>query len=182
MSNKRRPPRNSDGSLRRANRPRQLTNRSIIARWVEAETLHLKRLGMSYQTIAEHLMGVARGQRQAVVPVPAEGQFPDEYRISMQAVHLAFKRALVRLPNAEAAELRKLDSERLEEMFLALQAEIRKGDSKAIDAGVRVLAHKARLNGYEAPRSIELGGKEGGAIPIEVARRVLEELDHEKEK
>ena len=179
---KMRTPRNSDGTLRRANRSKGLTNRSLIARWVEAETLHLKRLGMSYQAIADHLMAVARGQRQAVVPVPAEVRFPDEYRISLQAAHLAFKRAIVRLPNAEAAELRKLDSERLEEMFLALQAEIRKGDSKAIDAGVRVLAHKARLNGYEAPRSIELAGREGGAIPIEVARRVLEELDHEKGK
>jgi hypothetical protein len=32
--------------MRRANRPKVLTNRSLIARWVEAETLHLKRLGM----------------------------------------------------------------------------------------------------------------------------------------
>src|SRR5258708_34335364 len=117
MSKMRKTPRNSDGTLRRANRSKGLTNRSLMARWVEAEALHLKRLGMSYQAIAEHLMGVARGQWQAVVPVPAEVRVPDEYRISMQAVHLAFKRAIVRLPNAEAAELRKLDSERLEEMF-----------------------------------------------------------------
>jgi hypothetical protein len=177
-----RKPRNSDGSIRRGDRPRRLTNRSLIARWVEAETLHLKRLGMSYLTIAEHLMAVARGQRQALVPVPAEVRFPGDYRISMQAVHRAFRRAIVRLPNVEAAELRKLDSERLEELFLALQAGIRKGDPKAVDAGVRVLAHKARLNGYEATRSVELSGKAGGAIPIELARRVIEELDDEEEK
>jgi len=48
-------PRNSDGTMRRANKPKGLTNRSIIARWVEAETLHLKRLGMGYQAIADHL-------------------------------------------------------------------------------------------------------------------------------
>src|SRR5208282_1735051 len=103
-------PRNSDGTIRRANKPKQLTSRSLIARWVEAETLHLKRLGMSYQAIADHISGVAQGQRKAMVPVPAQVEFPQAYRISMQAVHRAFQRAIVRLPNAEAAALRKLDT------------------------------------------------------------------------
>jgi len=58
-------PRNSDGTIRRANKPKQLTSRSLIARWVEAETLHLKRLGMGYQAIADHMMEIAQGQRMA---------------------------------------------------------------------------------------------------------------------
>src|ERR1700675_3326415 len=93
-------PRNSDGTIRQTNKPRLLTNRSIIARWVEAETLHLKRLGMSYQVIADHIVGVAHGQQQATVPIPQDVQFPEAYCISMQAVHRAFRRAIVRLPNA----------------------------------------------------------------------------------
>jgi hypothetical protein len=140
--------RNSDGTMRRADRPKLLTNRSIIARWVEAETLHLKRLGMGYQAIADHIVDVAHGRRKAMVPVPHDVPFPQDYQISMQAIHRAFRRAIVRLPNAEAAELRKLDSERLEEMFLSLQAGIRQGDPRSIQAGVRVLAHKAEMNGY----------------------------------
>src|SRR5271155_450330 len=88
-SKMRRLPRNSDGTIRRTDRPRRLTNRSLIARWVEAETLHLKRLGMGLQAIAEHLIGVAQGQRKALVPVPEQVQFPEAYRISLQAVHLA---------------------------------------------------------------------------------------------
>ena len=127
--------RNSDGTLRRANKPKGLTNRTVIARWVEAETLHLKRLGMGYQAIAEHLVMVARGQRKAMVAVPPEVHFPEDYRISPQAVHLAFKRAIVRLPNAEATELRKLDSERLEEMFLSLQAGIRGATPNSLRQG-----------------------------------------------
>jgi hypothetical protein len=119
--------RNSDGTIRRPNRPPRLTNRSLIARWVEAEALHLKRLGMNYPMIAEHLMAVARGSRQPFVPLPAHVYFATDYRISTQAVHLALRRALIRLPNAEAAELRKLDSERCEDMYLALQPAIRKG-------------------------------------------------------
>jgi hypothetical protein len=148
--------RNSDGTIRRANQPKQLTNRSIIARWVEAETLHLKRLGMGYQAIADHIVVVAQGHQKAMVPIPSNAQFPPEYRISMQATHLAFKRAIVRLPNAEAAELRKLDSERLDDMFLSLQSGIRQGDTRSIEVGVRVLSHKAEINGYKAPSRVEM--------------------------
>jgi hypothetical protein len=151
-------PRNSDGTIRRPNNPKRLTNRSIIARWVEAETLHLKRLGMGYQAIADHIVEVAQGRQKAMAPVPQDAQFPEGYRISMQAVHRAFRRAMVRLPNAEAAELRKLDSERLEEMFLSLQAGIRQGDPRSIEVGVRVLAHKAEMNGYKAPARVNMTG------------------------
>jgi hypothetical protein len=151
-------PRNSDGTMRQANNPKRLTNRSIIARWVEAETLHLKRLGMGYQAIADHIVEVAQGRRKAMAPVPQDAQFPERYQISMQAVHRAFRRAIVRLPNAEAAELRKLDSERLEEMFLSLQAGIRKGDPRSIEVGVKVLVHKAEMNGYKAPARVDMTG------------------------
>ena len=144
-------PRNSDGTIRRANKPKRLTDRSLIARWVEAETLHLKRLGMSYQAIADHMMGVAQGQQRAMVPIPQDVHLPQGYRISMQAVHRAFRRAIVRLPNAEAAELRKLDSERLDDMFLSLQQGIRRGDPRSIEVSVRVLSLKAEINGYKAP-------------------------------
>jgi hypothetical protein len=144
--------------MRRANRPKVLTNRSIIARWVEAETLHLKRLGMGYQAIADHIVEVAQGRQKAMAPVPQDAQFPEGYHISLQAVHRAFRRAIVRLPNAEAAELRKLDSERLEEMFLSLQAGIRQGDPRSIEVGVKVLVHKAEMNGYKAPARVDMTG------------------------
>jgi len=151
-------PRSSDGTMRRANTPKVLTNRSIIARWVEGETLHLKRLGMSFQAIADHIVEVAHGRQKAMVPVPQDAQFPERYEISMQAVHRAFKRAIDRLPNAEAAELRKLDSERLEEMFLSLQPGIRQGDPRSVQAAVRVLAQNAEINGYKAPARVDITG------------------------
>jgi hypothetical protein len=144
--------------MRRANTPKVLTNRSIIARWVEGETLHLKRLGMSFQAIADHIVEVAHGRQKAMVAVPQDAQFPERYEISMQAVHRAFKRAIDRLPNAEAAELRKLDSERLEEMFLSLQPGIRQGDPRSVQAAVRVLAQNAEINGYKAPARVDITG------------------------
>jgi hypothetical protein len=178
-------PRNSDGTIRQTNKPRVLTNRSIIARWVEAETLHLKRLGMSYQAIADHIGRVARGQQQAMVPLPEHASFAEDYRISVQAIHRAFKRGMARLPNAEAVELRKLDSERCEEMFLSLQPGMRKGDARSIEVAVRVLVHKADLNGYRAPAKLEVAarqemtGKGGGALTLEIVRQLLDATDPE---
>lgn len=151
-------PRNSDGTIRRADQPKRLTNRSLVARWVEAEALYLKRLGMGYQAIADHIVAVAHGRQKAMVPIAEGARFPEGYCISMQAVHRAFRRAIVRLPNAEAAELRKLDSERLDEMLLSLQAAIRQGDPRSIEVAVKLLAHKAELNGYKAPARVEMTG------------------------
>jgi hypothetical protein len=178
-------PRNSDGTIRQPNKPRVLTNRSIIARWVEAETLDLKRLGMSYQAIADHIGRVARGPQQAMVPIPEHASFAEDYHISVQAIHRAFKRGMARLPNAEAVELRKLDSERCEEMFLSLQPGMRKGDARSIEVGVRVLVHKADLNGYRAPAKLEVAGRQemtgkgGGALTLEIVRQVLDATDPE---
>jgi hypothetical protein len=175
-------PRNSDGTIRQTNKPRLLTNRSIIARWVEAETLHLKRLGMSFQVIADHIVAVAQGQQQAMVPIPEHAAFTEEYCISAQAVHRAFRRGIARLPNTEAEAYRKLDTERCEDMFLSLQPGIRKGDPRSVEVGVKVLAHKAEINGYQAPAKIEMTGKEGGPLAIETFRKLCEEAEGEEAK
>lgn len=170
-------PRNTDGTLRRSNRPKLLSNRSLIARWVEAETLHLKRLGMSFQAIAEHITAVAERQRNAIVAPAAAMRFPDGYRISTQAVHMAFKRGIVRLPNAEAAELRKLDNERLEDMLLSLQPGIRQGDPRTVEVGVKVLVHKADINGYKAPARVQMTNDSRIKVDLEQETRTLVDLD-----
>jgi hypothetical protein len=177
MGNK---PRNSDGTVRRTNHPRLLTNRSVIARWVEAETLHLKRLGMSFQVIADHIVGVAHGRQQAMAPIPEHAPFAEEYSISAQAVHRAFRRGIARLPNTEAEAYRKLDTERCEDMFLSLQPGIREGDPRSVEVGVKVLVHKAEINGYKAPARVEMTGKQGGPLAIETFRRLCEEAEGEE--
>ena len=89
------------------------------------------------------------------------------------------------LPNAEAVELRKLDSERCEEMFLSLQPGMRKGDARSIEVAVRVLVHKADLNGYRVPAKLEVAGKQemtgkgGGALTLEIVRQFLDASDQE---
>ena len=173
-------PRNSDGTIRRTNAPRLLTDRSIIARWVEAETLHLKRLGMSFQMIADHIVGVGHGQQQAMVPIPEHAPFAEDYSVSAQAVHRAFQRGIARLPNTEAGAYRKLDTERCEDMFLSLQPGIRKGDPRSVEVGVKVLVHIAEINGYKAPAKVEMTGKQGGPLTIETFRRLCEEAEGEE--
>jgi hypothetical protein len=162
--------RNSDGTLRRSNQPKQLTQRTLIARWVEGETLRLKQLGLAYEAIASHIVAVAQGQQRALADFPPSMEFPPAYRISTQAVHQAFQRAIMRLPNVEAEACRRLDNERYESMLLALQTGIRKGDPRSIDAAVNVLAHKARLNNYVLSAKLERSGKSGGPIQIDAVQ------------
>ena len=124
-------------------------------------------------------MGVAHGKQQAVVPLPAHASFTEDHHISAQAVHKAFQRGLVRLPNGEAVELRKLDNERCEDMYLALQPGMRKGDPRSIEVAVKVLIHKSEINGYKAPAKVEMTGKHGGPLAIETFRRLCEEAEDE---
>jgi hypothetical protein len=51
-------------------------------------------------------------------------------------------------------------------MFMNLQPAIRKGYARAIDTGIRLLDHSARINGYAAPRRHELTGKDGNSVTV----------------
>jgi hypothetical protein len=53
-----------------------------------------------------------------------------------------------RQPAIDVEVFRKEDIARLEDMFLKLQRGVSNGDPRHIDTAVRVLAHKAKLNGY----------------------------------
>jgi hypothetical protein len=92
--------------------------------------------------------------------------FPAGYRITKQGCHKAFRKALAREPSLEVGELRKVDHARSEEMFLNLQPAIRKGNVRAIETGIKVLGHSARINGYAAPEKHELTGKDGKPLTL----------------
>jgi hypothetical protein len=157
--------RNLDGTWRSTRKAIIVSEAVRRARWVEAETIRLKRPGMSFDQIAEHITNVGRGQAQPMV-VTSDISFPADYQISKQACQQAFKKALAREPALEVEELRKLDTERCEEMYLSLQPAIRKGDPPAVAVGVKVLSHKAKLNGYAAPQKHELTSKAGNSVTV----------------
>src|SRR5579863_3566307 len=136
-------PRDFRGMFRRTNQPKRLTIDTIRSRWVEAEILRCKILGMSDRAIANHLIRVAQGLEGSMVPLPAELVFPEGYRISAQAVHRACKRALARMPNFEAEDLRKIDNERLDDIIMSLRAGVGRGDPRSAEVTVKTLIHRS---------------------------------------
>jgi hypothetical protein len=158
--------RHPDGTWRNSRQALVVSEPVRRARWIEAETLHLKRIGFSFEAIAEHLNRVSRGQEQPMVALPDNVTFLPDYTISRQACHKAFRRALAREPALEIEELRRLDTARSEEMLSNLQPKIRKGDVRAIEAGIRVMDHAARISGYAAANKHELTGKDGKPLTV----------------
>ena len=154
--------RNTDGTIRNARSPMILKPRSIRARWVTDEILRCKRTGLSMAVIAVHIGRVGQGLEQPLSPVPEGIEFPANYRISESAVFKAYHKAMDRQPAINAEVFRKEDTARCEEMYLKLQSGISKGDPRHIDTGVRVLAHKAKLNGYAIePEQVNNSGGTG---------------------
>jgi len=80
----------------------------LRARWIEAETIHLKRMGLSFDAIAEQITRVGRRQAQAIVAIPNGATFPPYFQISRQACHKAFRKAVARESSLAAEEFRKL--------------------------------------------------------------------------
>jgi hypothetical protein len=136
------------------------------ARWVEAEVARLKRMGLSFEEIADQITRVGRGQAQPITPIPEGMSFLPNYQISRQACHKALRKAIAREPALEVDELRKIDQARSEEMFLNLQPAIRKGNVRAIETGIKVLGHAAKIQGYAAPQRHELTGKDGKPLTL----------------
>jgi hypothetical protein len=158
--------RQPDGTWRNARSPVVASLDILRARWVEAEVLRLKTMGLSFEEMAEQITRVGRGKSVALVAIPPGVTFPDDYSITRQACHKAFRKALARQPALELEELRKLDNARSEEMFFNLQPGIRKGNVRAIEVGIKVLDHSAKINGHAAPQRHELTGKDGKPLTL----------------
>ncbi len=144
------PRRNPDGTFRNNNRPFRVSNSTLIARWIEAEALRLKQLGLPFAAIARQITAVGRGEQLPMTPLPRGVIFPTGYKLSIAACHKAFQRGLNREPRLAVDKLRRLQTQRCEEMLLALQPAIQKGDPKSIVSAVRVLEHQAGINGLKS--------------------------------
>ena len=157
--------RNPDGTWRNARHAIVVSNRIIVARWVTAEILRCKLTGLSMAAIAVHIGRVGQAHEQPLSPFPEGIKFPTNYRISESAVFKACHKAMDRHPAINAEVFRKEDTARCEDMFLKLQRGVSKGDPRHIDTAVRVLAHKAKLNGYAVePEQVSSSGGAGFSI------------------
>jgi hypothetical protein len=142
--------RNSDGRFRNHNQPTVLSADSLRAQWVETEATRLKRNGFSYEAIAEQITQVGRSQKMPVTPLPEGIAFPSDYKITAMGCHKAVRRALRRAPTQEIDEMRRIDTDRCEDIYLFLTTGIRQGDPASARAAISVLAHKASINGYKS--------------------------------
>ncbi len=67
-------------------------------------------------------------------------------------------------------------------MFLNLQPAIRKGQVRAIETGIKVLDHAARINRYASPQRHELTGKDGKPLTlVQLLEAVAPITDEEKQ-
>jgi hypothetical protein len=142
--------RNSDGRFRNHNKPTAISADTLRAQWVEIEAIRLKRNGFSYEAIAEQITQTGRGQKAPVTALPDGLRFPPDYKITPMGCHKAVQRGLRRGPLLEADEMRRLDTDRCEEMYLFLTPGVRRGDPQSVRAAVTALAHKAAINGYKS--------------------------------
>ena len=190
---------NRNGKKAAAARRKGAVAMSVRARFVEAETLALKRENLSFVEIAAQITRIGRSQAQARTPMRGV-TFPADFKISAQACHLAYHRVLANEPLMEIEALRKEQSARCESFIAALRDAIENGDTRAIRAALKALEHQARLFGaFQQPEAqVEINvaalmtldlntlkSKEREALmirlfeldglPIEVARRLLED-------
>ncbi|MGC2306413.1 MAG: hypothetical protein WA447_24070 [Candidatus Binatus sp.] len=173
--------RQPDGKWRGTRQSVAVSETVLRARWVEAETIHLKRIGLTFDAIADQITRIGKRQAQAIVAIPDGVTFPPDFQISRQACHKAFRKAIAREPSLAAEEFRKLDSSRCEEMFLNLQPGIRKGNPRSVEAGVKVLRHSAQINGYAAPQRHELTGKDGSPLTLVQLLEAVGPIEDEKD-
>jgi hypothetical protein len=62
--------RTPDGRFRNHNQALVLAEHTLRSRWLESEVLRFKRLGFSYEAIAQQITEVGRGQRPPLTPLP----------------------------------------------------------------------------------------------------------------
>ena len=148
-----------------------------IALWVQGEAYRMVIAGMTQREIAQVITEMGRGLR----PGRLEGvEYPPDYRISQQAVTLAFRRYCQRNPVPGIAEMRRIDTQRCDDIYRSMLPMIRaggRGSALAADAATRAIAHKARINGMDAPIKIAATDRQGrdfAPIPIETIRRIMD--------
>lgn len=69
---------------------------------------------------------------------------------NISSAHTAVRTELDKLPKEAAHELRIVQRERLERMFLAIYTQIQQGHHGAIDRGLRIMERQAKLDGLDS--------------------------------
>jgi hypothetical protein len=105
--------------------------------------------------------------------IPADVTFPPDYRISDTRIRQLVQRALDREVALEARQLKRVWGARLEETWAFLYPKMRRGDTRAIEVGMKVAERAAKLWGLDAPAKLAIKGDESTTLTIVQVRDLL---------
>lgn len=109
----------------------------------ERKALELRKAGMTYQQIADTI-GYS----------------------SPSSAHSVVKRALERISDEPADDLRKIMDERLNTLLMVTWPHAQGGDPTAVNQALRIMDRQAQLRGLDAPQRIEHLGETKHSITI----------------
>src|SRR6202171_6548409 len=93
----------------------------------------------------------------------------------------AVRRALTRIPNAEADQARQAQLARLQAVRMLLWNQVSADPIRAAEALIKLEAREAPLLGLDMPTKVAVTDPDGG-IPLETIRRVMERVDRANEE
>lgn len=112
----------------------------------QLDALHLRQQGLTYEQIAN-----------AIGYADASGA----YR--------AVEKALIKTLQEPADAVRRMEKERLDKMLAAIWPKVEAGDLKAIETALKIQERRAKYDGLDAPKSIDVTsqGDRVGVVAIE---------------
>jgi hypothetical protein len=118
--------------------------------------LKARKAGMTYTRCAE-----------AAVKQFGLDRLPEGWDVRVAHKDIARELEKVKSLNNELAEdIKQLEIERLDELWLVLYPRMKGGELAAIDRGIRIMARRAALLGLDEPQRQEVSGPNGGPIPV----------------
>lgn len=137
------------------------------------------RPGMSAEERAEEAMQMLHARRSGA-SYDAIGR---QFGLSSRAVFMKVQKLLADMPKEEAAELRALESQKLDFAEFSLRAQIKAGNVGAINALVRISESRRRLLGLNMPEQHEVKiSREEESLIGQLASALTERQQRETEE
>lgn len=84
------------------------------------------------------------------------GQIGERLHIGAEAARMLVMRTLKEAEQAQVAEMRELENQRLDRMQASIWPKVLEGDLQAIDRALRISARRSAVNGLDAPKQFQI--------------------------
>jgi hypothetical protein len=116
----------------------------------QAAALNLRRAGAGFEEIARQL------------------KYADA-----SGAYKAFQAALDKTLREPSEAARKMELERCDRLMLSYWQRANNGDAEALDRVLKIMAHRAKLEGLFAPKAVNFTDADGKTLPIQFIEIVL---------